>query len=96
MKNLILLTLLIGSLTAYCQDTTKTRYGYDIWYDSLFVRIDTVHLVSQVFNYYDGSIYVQVDSFDTKLIPKNQVFTVWSNHFTVTVTRKRYRRIYQF
>ena len=96
MKHLLLLTLLIGSLTAYCQDTTRTPIGYEIDYPHLYVLVDTVHNMAHVHSIYPHKVFISINGGRALEVKRGGVLTVWSNRFTVTVTRKRYRRIYQF
>jgi hypothetical protein len=62
MKKLILLILIIvGSVTSNAQDTTRTPIGYDIDYPHVYVRVDTVHGLSYIYNYYPHKMYFSVN-----------------------------------
>lgn len=94
----IILTLLflIVFAAAYSQDITRTDVGYEIDYPHLYVRVDTLHNMSYIYNYYGTKMYMSLNGAKAQIIKPKQVFTVWALHFTATVSHKRYRRIYTF
>lgn len=103
MKHLLLLTLLIGSLTAYCQDSipqwpiVEYRDGFKITdYPFLCVKYNAKEKVSHIYCMYPHKMLVSVNGNTAVKMGKRNVIDVKAEHFTVTVTRKRYRRIYQF
>lgn len=98
MKKLLLLILIvIGSVNSIqAQDTTRTPIGYDIDYPHVYVRVDTVHGLSYVYNYYPHKMYFSVNGAKAVLLPRKQVMTVWSIHFTLATSRKYYKRIYKY
>ena len=95
-KLFILWLFLLGiAYVTKAQDSTRTPIGYDIDYAHLYIRIDTVHGLSYVYNYYPCKMYFSVNGSKAVLVKRKAVFTVWSTHFTVIVSRKKYRREYK-
>lgn len=97
MKRLLLLILvLIGSATStQAQDTTRTPIGYDIDYPHVYVRVDTVHGLSYIYNYYPTRMHLGINGNRVVLVRRKQVITVWAIHFTLTASRKKYKRTYK-
>jgi len=95
MKYITILFLLIA-LNSNAQDTTRTPIGYTIDFPHLYVLFDTINKMAQIYSYYPSKMFISINGGKALIIQKRQVLTVWSNHFTVTVTRKKYKRIYQF
>lgn len=86
---------------AYKNITIVPRYYPEVYVDvindSILVRIDTVHHKAQVHNHYkEHCMYFQVDDNPPQMVLRNDVFTVWSDHFTLIVSRKNYSRTYKF
>ena len=87
------------NVVAHCsmaQDITRTPIGYDIDYPYVYVRQDTIHNMAQFYNHYPHKMFISINGGKAAVIQKRQVLTVWSNHFTVTVTRKKYSHLYKF
>jgi len=96
MKKLLLLTLIIvGNFTANAQDTTRTPIGYDIDYPFVYVREDTIHGLTYLYNHYPHKMYFSVNGGKATLLQRHQVMTVWSNHFLLVASRKKYKRDYK-
>ena len=98
MKTILLITFLSLSLGLKAQipDTTYTPIGYTIDLPHIYVLVDTINKMAQIHSYYPHKMFISINGGKASVIQKRQVLTVWSNHFTVTVTRKKYKRIYQF
>jgi len=95
MKYITILFLLIA-FNSNAQDTTRTPIGYTIDLPHLYVLVDTINKMAQVHSYYPHKMFISINGGKASVIQKRQVLTVWSNHFTVTVTRKKYKHLYQF
>jgi hypothetical protein len=94
---LITLAILLGiAYATKAQDTTRTPIGYDVDYPFVYARKDTIHGMTQLYNHYPHKMYFSVNGGRALELRRGGVLTVWSNHFTCTVTRKKYKRIYQF
>jgi|GEM_PF-2427227 len=102
MKNLLLLTLIIClPLLSYSQDTIRTSRGYNIDYKYLYLRVDTVHNITQAVSYFRG-----VHSFSIKIkekyLHKNMAlryrnpFTIYGIHGEIIVERKNYQYICKY
>jgi len=99
MKTLIKLSMLLSFLlfiayTTKAQDTTRTPIGYTIDYAHLYVLVDTIHNMAQVHSIYPRKMTFSINGGKEQELRRGGVLSVWANHFTVTVTRKRYKRIY--
>ena len=95
-KLLILLALLLGiAWTTKAQDTTRTPIGMDIDFAHVYIRKDTIHNISFIYNYYPTKMYFSVNGGKVFLLARKQVITTWSAHFDLIVTRKKYKRIYK-
>lgn len=97
-KVLSICVFLFGcTFAANAQDTTRTAIGYDIDYPHLYVRVDTIHHHTYLYNYYGKAMYFTIGNGDAFLVKNKAVFMVWRDgDFILTVTRKKYKRIYQF
>jgi hypothetical protein len=95
MKHFLLLILPIGSLTAYSQDTTRTPTGYEIDFQNLHVKIDTVHNHTTIAHYYHKKAYVSVNGGKAILMKRGRYLTAWSIHPLIVVTRKNFKQSYQ-
>ena len=95
MKYITILFLLIA-FNSNAQDTTRTTIGYTIDLPHLYVFVDTINKMAQIHSYYPHKMYISINGGKASVIQKRQVLTVWSNHFTVTVTRKKYSHLYKF
>jgi len=103
MKRLLLLTLLIGSLTAYSQDTipqwpiVEYREGFKITdYPFLCVKYNAKEKVSHIYCMYPHKMWVSVNGSTAVRMGKRSVIDIKAEHFTVTVTRKKYKHTYTF
>ena len=95
LKRLLILLLVLGiAHLTRAQDTTRTPIGYDVDYPFVYVRKDTIHGLTYLYNHYPHAMYFSANGGKTTLLRRNQVMTVWSNRFTLTVSRKKYRKSY--
>lgn len=93
---LLVLFLLLGvAHLTRAQDITRTTIGYDVDYPFVYVRKDTIHGLTYLYNHYPHKMYFSANGGKATLLPRNQVMTVWSKHFVLTVSRKKYRREYR-
>ena len=95
MKQLLTTLALLFSATCYSQDTIRTEIGYEIDYNYLHVKIDTIHNHATIAHYYHRRAYVSINGGKAQLMKRGRYLTVWSNHFTVTITRKRFKQTYE-
>ena len=91
----ILLLLLLVAWETRAQERTPTKYGYTLDFAHVYVEVDTIHHTSQVFNYYHCKMWYSVNGGKATELKRAQVMTVWSNRFTLTVTRKKFKRVYK-
>ncbi len=87
---------ILTSVKSNAQDTTRTPIGYDIDYAHVYVRVDTIHSLSYIYNYYPHKMYFSVNKSKAVLVQRKAVITVWAVHFTLTASRKKYKRIYKY
>lgn len=95
MKYITILFLLIA-FNSNAQDTIRTPIGYTIDLPHLYVLVDTINKMAQIHSYYPHKMYISINGGKASVIQKRQVLTVWNQHFTLIVSRKNYKRIYQF
>lgn len=101
MKKLLILTAILAALLLFAWETraqdpeiTTIPIGRTIDYPHVYILVDTVHNMSQVYNYYHCKMWFSVNGGKATLLPRAQVMTVWSTAFTLTVSRKKYRKTY--
>ena len=99
MKTFIKLSILLAFLlfiayTTKAQDTTRTPIGYTLDYAHLYVLVDTIRNMSQVHSIYPLKMMFSINGGKAQELRRGGVLSVWSNQFTVTVSRKKYKRIY--
>jgi len=94
MKAIILILFTLLAYTTKAQDTTRTPIGYTLDYPHLYVLVDTIRNMSQVHSIYARKMTFSINGGKAQELRRGGVLSVWSNHFTVTVSRKKYKRIY--
>ena len=95
-KITLIILLTITSLSARCQDTTYTTTGYEIDFASIHIKVDTLHHICRVYNFFHRKMYFAIDNRKAILLPAmGGVTTVWREHFTIIVTRGRYREVFK-
>ena len=94
MKILTIILLFGIAYTTKAQDTTRTPIGYTLDYAHLYVLVDTIRNMSQLHSIYPRKMIFSINGGKAQELRRGGVLSVWSNHFTVTVTRKKYKRIY--
>ncbi len=101
MKKLVFLILLIFPLLSYSQDTIHTSRGYNIQYQELYLRIDTVHNITQAVSFFKGAHLFSI-KLNGEYMYKNiklryrEPITIYSIHAEVFAERKKYRFNYTY
>ena len=105
---IIFITLALG-LTSQAQnthgfqDTTKTETEYEIDFPYVHVIVDTITHISKVYSYYHTKAYFSVNGGKAVLLKQHKKkgddiessISVWSEHFTLVVTKKYYKGTYK-
>lgn len=94
-KLLILSFVLLFAHVTRAQDTTKTDIGYDLDYPYVHIKIDTVHSLARIYSYYPHAMLFSVNGGKAVKMKRKEVMSAWSEHFTLMVIRKNYKRTYQ-
>ncbi len=101
MKKLLLLSLLFFSLSAYSQDTTYTSRGYNLDYEYLCLRIDTILKITQAVSFHKGCHMFSIKS-DNKYLHRNiklkyrEPLTIRDIHAEVFVHKKNAKYVYVY
>ena len=101
MKKLLLPVLLSFPLLSYSQDTTYTSRGYNIEYQGLYLRVDTVHNITQAVSFFRG-VHLFSIKLNNEYAHKNikvkygQPITIYDIHTEVFVERKNYKFNYTY
>lgn len=95
-----ILTLILLSLTLGLKAQTKnTSEGRTIVIEGLYVRVDTIHHQTRIYNHRKGkwsrNVYISINGGKESLLPKGGVQTVWSTSFQLTVIRKKIKTTYK-
>lgn len=85
------------------QDTLKTETGYEIYFPYVHVKVDTITHISKVYSYYHTKAYFSINGGKAVLLKKHKKnsdgiessISVWSEHFTITVSRKGHKEVFK-
>lgn len=105
MKTLLLFSALLFSCICNAQDSirTATEKGYEIDYPFVHFYVDTIHHITTITSYYHGPLfgigkglhYFSVNGGKARALKKEESFDIWSEHFILTVSHKKYKKIYK-